>query len=91
MSLKLTFNYRVEEAETQMNLWLKPSGETAAKLPGDFAISAGYSKGYSDERILGVIAPSIVKGLADAKVEHDGTAEFTRDDGQVITLPLAPR
>jgi hypothetical protein len=90
MSLTLQFNYRVEEAATQMNLFLKPAGETAAKLPRDFAISAGYSKGYSDEKILGIIAPAILETLAENKTGYDGTLEFTRDDGHVVALKQAP-
>jgi len=89
MSLKMTFNYRVEEAETQMNMRITPSGETASKLPADFAVSAGYSKNLDDERILSIVSTGIALSLEKLKIEHDGTAEFTREDnGQVIALKL---
>ena len=71
-NLKAHFTFAVEEVETQMNMFITPIGETAKSLPDDFSVSVGYSKDYTPEMILSIIAEGLFENLPVEDIKNLG-------------------
>mgnify|MGYP001627749553 CR=1 FL=1 len=65
-TLKATFSYAAEETQTQINLSILPTGETAKALPDDFSFNAGCPKNIPLEALLKKLTQNIFSHLNDS-------------------------
>lgn len=85
MELAAEFRYRVEEGVSQKNVQIDPCGNIQ-RLMGNFSINAGFSKDFSDEDILKIIAPAIVEKLTREQIQYSPPLRFIGDKGQIIQI-----
>lgn len=62
-NLKATFSYAAEDMQTQMNVSILPTGETAKALPDDFSLNAACPKNIPLEAVLKTLTENLFSKL----------------------------